>query len=369
MPTRRILCGLSALALSMPLAAQQAPEISVGWTGDVLSVVDGGFDRGAVFTGLGWIALAGGGERWRWTANAYLPHGSSLSARRLGDLSVASNIDTDSDARLQELWAERLGEGWSLRLGLIAADTEFWGSDYAALFINSAFGAPPGISMNLPGPPIFPVAAAGARVAFDVGTGGTLRLAATDGDAGDPLADNPHGLDVDFGDGTLLLAEFEQQYTRGEDRFPDRWRIGVWRHSAAVDDPEGVRASHGLVALADRALGENLGWFGRINLARASTSLSPRAVETGLWFDDPDDAVPGTLGLALEWLDLDRERAQPEGIARPDAEWVLEATWALPLGERWVVQPDVQYLRQPGGSRDAGSAWVVGVRLGWETAF
>jgi porin len=88
-----------------------------------------------------------------------------------------------------------------------------------------------------------------------------------------------------------------------------------------------------------------------------------------LWFDDPDDALPGTLGIAVEWLDLERRRAEAEGIARPDAEWVLEATWALPLGERWVVQPDLQYVRQPGGSRDADAAWVVGVRLAWETGF
>ncbi len=369
MRMRRYATGLVALAMAMPLAAQQAPGGSLGWTGDVLSVVNGGSDRGAVFTGLGWIALEGGGRHWRWAANAYLPHGTSLSARRLGDLSVASNIDTDSDARLQELWAERIGDGWSLRFGLIAADTEFWGSDYGALFVNSAFGAPPGISMNLPGPPIFPVAAAGARFALDVGTGGTLRLAATDGDAGDPLDDNRHGFDVEFGDGTLLLAEFEQQFARGDGQAPDRWRIGLWRHSAAVHDRDGTRASHGLVAMADRALAAHLGWFGRINLSRAATSLSPRAVETGLWFDDPEDAVPGTLGIALEWLDLDRERASAEGIASPDAEWVAEVTWALPLGERWVVQPDLQYVRQPGGSREAGSAWVVGVRLAWETAF
>lgn len=364
---RRLRRWLLLVATALPAAAMaDPPTVGLGYTGEVFSVVDGGLDTGTVYTGLAWIAFEGGGGDWRWAANVLAPHGTSLSARYLGDLSVASNIDADTDPRLQEAWLQRDFGPWSLRGGMIAADAEFWGSDYGALFINSAFGAPPGVSLNLPGPPIYPVAAAGLRLAYDTGDGGTWRIAATDGDSGDPLDDNRNGFDVSFGDGTLLIGEYERVFDRGEDAVPDRWRVSVYRHGGDFVDAAGadVDASWGVIAGFDRAVTEGVGWFGRVNWSRSTTSFAPLTVETGLNFDAPRD-LPGTLGVAVEWVDLDRGLAEAADILDPDGEWVLEATWALPFGA-WTVQPDVQYIGQPGGSSSADDAWVVGVRVAWE---
>lgn len=360
---------LLALMWAPTMVMAEPPTVTAGYTGEVFSVVDGGLDTGTVYTGLAWLTVEGGAGDWRWLANALAPHGSSLSGRYLGDLSVASNIDADSDPRLQEAWLERDFGPWSLRGGMLAADGEFWGSDYGALFINSAFGAPPGVSLNLPGPPIFPVAAAGLRLAYQTSDGGTWRMAATDGDSGDPLDDNRHGLDVSFGQGTLLVGEYEQVYDRGEDAVPDRWRVSVYRHGGDFADADGnaVDASWGVIAGFDRALAEGVGWFGRVNWSRRTTSIAPLTVETGLQFDAPHE-LPGAFGVAVEWVDLDRGQAAAAGIIAPDSEWVLEATWALPFGA-WTVQPDVQYIGQPGGSRLADDAWVVGVRVAWEGGF
>ena len=41
----------------------------------------------------------------------------------------------------------------------------------------------------------------------------------------------------------------------------------------------------------------------------------------------------------------------------------VELTWRVPLGAHVVLQPDVQYVVNPGAERRIPNAWVVGVRL------
>ena len=85
-----------------------------------------------------------------------------LTNKAVHDFNTLSNIDAYDSVRLYEAWLQQ--EFWdrkfSIRLGQILADAEFFVSDYGALFINSSFGAIPLVSQNLV-PPIFPVAAPG----------------------------------------------------------------------------------------------------------------------------------------------------------------------------------------------------------------
>jgi len=354
------------LAASLPaLPALAEPTVSGGYIGEVTSVIDGGLDRGTVYTGLAWLAAEVEADGWRFRGNLLAPHGTSLTGRYLGDLAVASNIDGDSDPRVQELWLERGRGPWSLRAGLLAPDAEFWALDRSARFVNGGFGAPSTVSLNLPGAPLYPLASAGLRLAFDAGDGATWRLAAVDGDAGDPLDDNRHGLDVDFGQGALAVVEFEQVHDRGGDATPDRWRVAAWRHSGPFVDAGGAPrgASFGVTAGWERALGDNLGGFVRANATRRAASLAPLAVEVGLDACFPDQA-PGTFGLALGWIDVDPGLGAAAGIDEPDRELVVEATWALPVGD-FTVQPDVQYVHQPGGSDAVDGAWVLALRVAW----
>ncbi|MCE3002174.1 MAG: carbohydrate porin [Xanthomonadaceae bacterium] len=357
-PVGWLVGAAGALLAGAAGAAEWSP--SGGATVDVLGVVDGGLDRGAVVTGLGWLALEGAAGDWRFGGNLLVPAGTSPTARRVGDLSVVSNIDFDGDPRLQELWIEHAGAHGALRVGLLALDAEFWGLDRGALFVNSAFGAAPGVSLNLPGPAIYPVAAAGLRWAFDDVAGGTLRVAAVDGDAGDPLDDNPHGLDVRFGQGLLVAAEYERVVERGDEVAPDRWKIALHRHSGDVVDGRG---SIGLVAGIERAWTEDVGGFARINLGRRATSLVPVALEAGVLARFPGRA-PGEFGIGLAVVELDERLAEAAGIVDASREVVLEGSWAIPFGA-WTVQPDVQYVHRPGGSDAIDDAWVVGVRMAW----
>ena len=85
-------------------------------------------------------------------ANALWLHGQGLSTRKVGDFSNVSNVAGYNGVRLQELWLEQ--SFWrkraSLRLGLLAADAEFFVSSYGSLFLNGTFGAFTFLGANVP---------------------------------------------------------------------------------------------------------------------------------------------------------------------------------------------------------------------------
>jgi porin len=41
----------------------------------------------------------------------------------------------------------------------------------------------------------------------------------------------------------------------------------------------------------------------------------------------------------------------------------VELTWRVPLGAHLVLQPDLQYIVNPGADRRIQDAWVVGLRM------
>src|SRR5579862_365385 len=84
-------------------------------------------------------------------ANAYQIHGRGLSQNGVGNLLTVSNIEAQRATRLFDLWLQQelLDHAVSIRVGQLAADDEFYISQYAALFINSTFGWPAILGANL----------------------------------------------------------------------------------------------------------------------------------------------------------------------------------------------------------------------------
>ena len=76
-----------------------------------------------------------------------------------------SNIDAYDSARLFKCWVQKnfAENRFSLRVGIMAVDKEFFASEGAGMFLNSAFGAFPVIGQDIVAP-IYPVSAPGLRV-------------------------------------------------------------------------------------------------------------------------------------------------------------------------------------------------------------
>jgi porin len=52
------------------------------------------------------------------------------------------------------------------------------------------------------------------------------------------------------------------------------------------------------------------------------------------------------------------------GKGRPDYEWIFELGYRVQLTKFAYVQPDVQYVKQPGGTGDIPDATVLGMQIG-----
>jgi porin len=169
-------------------------------TDEVFGNPNGGRAQGATFDGqtaLGLgidldkaIDLKGG----IFNVGAFQNYGHGISASNIDNLSLVSNIEALSSARLYELWYQQsfFGGAVDVRLGQLGADEEFMITSYGAWFINNAFGWPTLPSVDLPaGGPSFPLATPGIRLRAKPAEPLSLLLAAFNGDPAGPGIGNP----------------------------------------------------------------------------------------------------------------------------------------------------------------------------------
>lgn len=350
-------------------------------------------------------------------ANAYFIHGTGLTRYYVGDLASTSVIEALPASRLHVLWFEQafLDGRLGLRVGQQAADTEFFVSQTATLFVNSTFGWPTITGLNLPsGGPAYPLATPALRVKYAPGGGFSLQAGLYDGDpagAARPGADaEPQRLDrtgTNFRvhDPALVVAEAAYAYNTetGSVHLPGTVTLGGWRHFGRFDDlrrdtlglsladpasnglPRSRRGNAGLYAILDQTLlvepdkdDEGLSVFLRASVSPTRSSLVAAYADAGLaykgLFPGREDDTLG-VGIAYARLSDDARRADRDtilytGTAMPRrrAETVIEATYQALVVPGFTVQPDLQYVIHPGGGlggadgRRLRNAAVLGVR-------
>ncbi len=123
-------------------------EFNPVYTGEVMGNTAGGMSQGTVYDSSLNLPLtiyldkiANWWDGGTIHANALWIAGRSLSADHVGDISGASNIAGYDTIRLQEFWFQQTfwSKRASIKVGLVAADAEFFTSDTASLFINGTF--------------------------------------------------------------------------------------------------------------------------------------------------------------------------------------------------------------------------------------
>lgn len=391
-----------------------ARGVSAGfdYTAEVFHVARGGLKRGAVVQGLANLSVDAELEKlagWPGVtarANFYDTHGAGISQKFSGDVGHLSNIEYTDSARLFECWVQRTwaGAGVSLRAGQLALDAEFGGAEAAAVFCNSGFGAIGALSANMP-VPIFAVAAPGVRLRLEKTGGWFLQGAVFDGNPapdflGDPSPDfvrgdrrNLHGMraKLSTSEGALFVVEagraaHETHRFAGRvgavlhtDTFSDRRFDNTGRSladPASTGTPRAHRGNVAAYAVLDgviwRGGAARVNAFVRLAVSPGERNLIAESWETGvatvgLLPGRPADVV--ALGLAgLQWSAAARGAVRDDNTfnrARnpvPDGEHVVELTWRAELRPGWVLQPDVQWIRHPGGSSAIPDALAVGLR-------
>ncbi|WP_238184800.1 carbohydrate porin, partial [Methylobacterium trifolii] len=387
-----------------PFLKQRGVEYSLTYIADVLGNPTGGIRRGAIAEDrlnlrlnldLGTIA---GWEGATVHANAYFIHGTGLSRYNVGNLLTTSVIEALPSSRLYVLWFDQkfLDGTLAIRAGQQAADSEFFVSQTATLFVNSSFGWPAITGLNLPsGGPAYPLSTPAIRAKYVPGNGVSLQVGLYDGDpAGanrpgdDPEAQrlNRTGTNFRVHDPALVVAEAAYAYNTetGGTALPGTVTLGGWQHFGRFNDPRldtrglpladpastgiprRLRGNAGLYGLIDQTLliepekdDEGLSVFLRASLSPTRSSLVDAYVDAGIaykgLFEGRED---DTLGLSLAYARIgdgarraDKDSILYSGTAMPvrRAERVIEATYQALIVPGFTVQPDLQYVFHPGG--------------------
>ena len=352
-----------------------AANLAFTYTSDIWSNTSGGLDEGTVYLADVKAQLSLDLEQLTgWTgAQAFVygmyTNGNSISALT-GDANGISNIETGVEAvRLVEAWVDQAfadGKG-SVRVGLYDLATEFDAGEVRALFLNPGHGSGTDWSQTgQNGPSIWPVTSLAARVNYNFDGGIYLRGTIADGVPGDP--NHPKRTTIDFrnGDGVLLAAE------TGIAREGRLWSLGVWSYSEKYPDlvtAETHSNFGGYVAMEEKLLSSDAGdpfnlsgsvraGFANDDVNPVSNFLSATVVATGLIASLPEDQI----GLGVMVANAGNKFLS--GIAEPkDQEINLELTYFANLTSHLSIQPDLQYVINPGMDGSVDNALVFGVRL------
>jgi porin len=375
-------------------------QLGITYSGETLSNLHGGLRQGTNYQGLVQVDLdidggkVLGRDGLTLHATAYQIHGKGLTAARVGNLLTVSNIEATAATRLSTLYVEeKLAAGMlSARAGLLAADDEFLISEYAVPLVNSTFGWPAAVGLNLPsGGPAYPLATPGVRGRAGIADGLTLMAGVFNGDpvgpgSADPQRRDPSGTAFRLSDDVFAIAElgYEVSEAKRPSGLSGTYKLGGWYHGGSFPDQRvdatglsladpassgqpAVRGTNfGLYAAVDQMLwrhaarhGEWIGGFLRLAGSPADRNLVDFYVDAGI---TANGIIPGreydivSFGLAYAGISrdarrLDRDTRAFTGTDVPlrDFEAVLELTYQAHIAAWLIVQPDLQFVVHPGG--------------------
>jgi porin len=366
---------LAAVSCWLPLEAlaQDDPPIRLGATyvTDVLSVADGGLKRGTAWLGRGDITASVEGHLFGIDgAEVFVDiigvQPPDFSGHFVGDAQTVSNVQGDTAIHPYEAWISiPLAAGLTGKAGLIDLNTEFDVQDIGKLFLNSSFGIGADFSQSgRNGPSIFPMPATALILKYEKDDWAG-RLGMFDAVAGSLT--NPRRTAIRFPGqrGALIVAEVERQVASiGE------VQLGVWHYTTrfASLDPATARreTSQGAYAMVEgqvAALGAStISAWGRAGVASAHANPIGFYLGGGMTWRNGE----GELGLAVAHAALGgpaKRAAIAAGAPADPAETAIELTYARPIIPGITVQPDLQYVIDPGWVRGRGNALVAGVRF------
>ena len=366
----------------------------------------GGFDEGGEYQGVLVLYVNADMHKlglWKglcFHTNGLQIHGNSITAANIGSLMPVTSLEATDATRLSELWFEQtiIKDKLSVRIGQLAADEEFILSDGGGFFINGTWGWPSITAADLPsGGPAYPLATPGVRVAINPNDKMGLMVGVYNGDPAPPCASddpqvcNPHGLDFELDDDPLLMVEGVYRYNR-EGRLPGAVKVGGWNHFGTFEDQR-FDSGGALIAVTGepgKPLDNDWGLYGIIDqlIWRVPGSEDPQGVGifarfigapedrnlidfyfdggftfTGMIKNRPNDAF--AIGFAYTNISnqvtaFDVDFGEP--VAR-NYEALIEICYTFQVNPGWSIQPDFQYIFQPGGNvAGVKDAAVVGAR-------
>lgn len=391
-------------------------ELHGAYVGEWSSVVDGGLDEASSYRNLTTIDLEIDLERFVGLRNTKVfaqflsANGESGGTADSGDIQVYSNIETDfAIDSIYELWVEKeFTDAYPRRMkfGKFDANSEFHVFEEGGDFSHSS----PGFSPTIVGFPSYPFSATGAVLEFDI-EGIVLSYGFFDG------AFEPDGVNTTArGPGTFFLddqssdyfhiAEVEIGWGGVSGVLPGQLTLGAALHTGRFPTFDGgrredVASFHVMIEQCLRDRGFRTVERQQPSSARATTpnrrvSGHRRIVGDVVEITGPeihflahygytnDEVIPfeqnvgagfvvkhlwetaaradDSAGIYASYVELSDE----PGANFDDFELAFDAYYKFQFSRGWFLQPELQYIVDPGQQPGIDDAFIAGFRFGWE---
>jgi porin len=358
---------------------------TVFYATDLQASVAGGLRRGEAYAGQFSVEIDANLEKLagltglRFDVSGTWSSGTDLSLD-VGNTFIVAQYFEGRQVRLSNMYFEQsLFDGClAVKAGRFSTGSEFLTSPIDFSFVNEALNPILlAVQENVPGVTADPNATWGGRVAVKPTPALSLAVGAF---YSDPTLNQLTANGTEFGitsaAGYFVVGEVSY-FVHAENNapgLPGRYRLGGYYDSnqyASLSDP-GLQqtGNYGLYVMGEQMVfreggpgsAQGLSLFGALIYApRASINPIP-------WFASAGASYRGllprrdrdTAAFALYYGGFSRY------LPGQTYELVLEWTYAIALGRRLTVQPDVQYVINPGGVSSVGNAVVLGAQVAIE---
>ncbi len=352
---------------------------------DLLASVAGGQQRGKAYAGQLAVEVGVDMEKLAglrgltFDVSGDWASGTDLSAD-IGNTFTVAQYFEGSVVRLYNLYLQQsLLDGWlDVKAGRIATGTDFLSSPADLSMVNEALNPIVlALQKNVPGVTADPNATWGGRVIARPTAGLSLAAGAYYSDSNlNQTTANGTEFGINASNGYFVIGEagYRRNADKGDTGLPGRYRLGGYYDSnqyASLSDPARVQTgNYGFFLLGEQMVYRDGGPGSArgLSLFGALIYAPQERINTLPWFASAGASyrglVPGrdkdTTGFALYYGGFSRD------LPGQTYELVLEWTYAIALTRWLTIQPDVQYVINPGGRSRVGNAVVVGAQLAVE---
>jgi porin len=363
------------------------------YTGEVLANASGGRRTGVIAEGLLELdldldleksaGLKGGSLHFA----GFEIHGQGLTrGGYTGDLSTVSSIDAFDTVRIAEYWYEQklFNDRFSFKIGQFLTENEFYYSDYSNLFICGSFGAYTFLVDNYPFAPSYPMSAPGVRFLFHATSQLDFKIGVYSGSTLSEETNNRSVPNIRSKDGLLSFYEADYRINHEENAtgLPGTYKLGAIFHSryqgALNANPGSIdRSGYGFYLSIGQAIWQkrvsdqkakapSLGLFTRLGYMPEDFGFVSRYVEGGFnyngLFPGRNDDIFG-VGVTHSGISRDAsQRSVRVGGPGYTSETLIEVTYAAKVAAWLTLQPDFQYIVNPGATGQTRNAVVIGMR-------
>ena len=360
---------------------EQQEEVSFSITQDAAGNFRGGIKPGFAHLGLIQLNLTLQTENmdwWKdgtWKIQIQNTYGHQPTQEMVGDVQVFSNIEHGNYTYLYQFWYRHHFEDLTLLAGKHDMNAHFFTSDYAGQYINSSFGIMPVASLNVP-VSIFPSTTLGFVANYRMTRGLSFQGGIYNGYPGKITRTNfGTDLNLSFSRGLFYIGELGWDTSWND--LEGTYKLGAFYHSGSFPGLCNPDITHqgasGVYLLADQLLHQDadgsgeMGTFLQVGYSPEPCSLNDFYMAYGLNFSGVGGSHPGnSVGVALAHASTNDRLLEKDAESYQQCETAVELTYTHHLSDQLVVQPDIQYILNPGMKSRHDHCLVALVRVNWK---